>query len=159
MGSAVVAEEVRALAQRSAEAARETAERIEDSIAKSQRGAGLCSRVEVSLQDIVEKVREMERHVAGIAGASREQSRGIDQINQAAAQMDRVTQSNAANAEESASAATELSAQVSGLYHAIESLEKLLGGAAHPHLVPAAKSPHPTGAAPTAPAAGSRVRV
>ena len=77
MGFAVVAEEVRSLAQRSAQAARETAESIDDSIQKSARGAQICGQVESSLQEIVVKAREVDELVAEIASASSEQSQGI----------------------------------------------------------------------------------
>ncbi len=130
MGFAVVAEEVRSLAQRSAQAARETAERIDDSIQKSGRGAQLCSQVEVSLQEIVIKARGVDELVAEIASASSEQSQGIEQVNTAVSEMDKVTQSNAASAEESAAAGADLSVQADALKTAVADLQKLVGSAA-----------------------------
>ena len=127
MGFAVVAEEVRALAQRSANAAKETAASIEDSIQKSARGVGLCGSVEKSLLDIAEKVRQMESIVTEIANASSEQNRGIEQINTAVGEMDKVTQANAGSAEETASASEELSAQAAELNHSVNQLIALIG--------------------------------
>ncbi|HYD83975.1 MAG TPA: methyl-accepting chemotaxis protein, partial [Opitutus sp.] len=94
MGFAVVAEEVRNLAQRSAEAAKETAARIEDSIQKSERGVAISAKVADSLGEIVTKARKVDELVAEIASASLEQSQGITQLNTAVTQMDRVTQAN-----------------------------------------------------------------
>jgi methyl-accepting chemotaxis protein len=128
MGFAVVADEVRNLAQRSAQAAKETAEKIEDSIRKSDQGVQISSKVAVSLAEIVEKARNVDDLVSQIANASREQSQGIQQVNTAVTQMDKVTQSSAASAEESASAAEELNAQAATLREAVKELSKLVGG-------------------------------
>ncbi len=127
MGFAVVAEEVRALAQRSAQAAKDTAEKIEDSIRKSDRGVVLCDGVERGLSEIVTKVRRMEEIAGGIATASREQRTGVEQVAGAVSQIDQVTQSNAAAAEETASAAEELSAQAQELNHAVSQLVAIVG--------------------------------
>jgi methyl-accepting chemotaxis protein len=127
-GFAVVAEEVRALAQRSATAARETAEKIEDSISKSEHGVQISGKVATSLNEIVEKARKVDSLVAEIAQASQEQSQGIGQVLTAVTQMDKVTQSNAASAEESASAAEELNAQAMSMDDAVASLQQLVGG-------------------------------
>lgn len=146
MGFAVVAEEVRSLAQRSAQAAKETADRIEDSIEKSHRGLEFKGKVLTSLEDIVTKARQVDELVAQIASASTEQTSGIAQITTAVTQMDKVTQSNAANAEQSASAANELSGHAGKLKDIVAHLESLIGtrhsdlqlrGANHP--APAAK--------------------
>jgi methyl-accepting chemotaxis protein len=110
-GFAVVAEEVRNLAQRSAKAARETADKIDDSVKKSARGAELSKRVSEGLVGISEKSRKMNDLVNEIATASRQQTEGITQVSTAMTQMDRVTQSNASSAEETASSAQELSNQ------------------------------------------------
>jgi methyl-accepting chemotaxis protein len=127
MGFAVVAEEVRNLAQRSAQAAKETANRIEDSIQKSERGVAISAKVAQSLGDIVAKARQVDELVAEIASASAEQNQGIIQVNLAVTQMDRVTQATAGNAEESANTAHELSAQAGGLRQAVDDLQKLVG--------------------------------
>jgi methyl-accepting chemotaxis protein len=83
MGFAVVADEVRNLAQRSATAARETADKIEDSIRKSQEGVTISGRVSASLQEILTKARQVDDLVAEIASASKEQSPGVEQISTA----------------------------------------------------------------------------
>ncbi len=127
MGFAVVADEVRSLAQRSAQAAKETAEKIEDSIQKSEQGVDISAKVARSLAEIVEKARAVDDLVGEIASASREQNQGIQQVNLAVTQMDKVTQSNAANAEESASASEELNAQAATLKDAVVELVKLVG--------------------------------
>jgi methyl-accepting chemotaxis protein len=130
MGFAVVADEVRNLAQRSAQAAKETAEKIEDSIRKSGQGVQISAKVALSLGEIVEKARKVDELIGEIASASREQSQGIQQVNTAVTEMDKVTQSNAANAEESASASEELNAQAATLKEAVEELVQLVGGTA-----------------------------
>jgi methyl-accepting chemotaxis protein len=132
-GFAVVADEVRSLAQRAAQAAKETAEKIDDSIAKSATGVELSGLVAASLGQIGERARRMDELVGEIATASSEQSRGISQVNQAVSQMDKVTQSNAGNAEETAAAAEELNAQALSLQESVAELGRLVGRtAAHP---------------------------
>jgi methyl-accepting chemotaxis protein len=128
MGFAVVADEVRNLAQRSAQAAKETAAKIEDSIQKSANGVQISGKVAERLQEIVTKARQVDELVAEIATASKEQSQGIGQVNTAVSQMDKVTQSNAASAEESASAAEELNAQALTLQGIVTDLQRLVGG-------------------------------
>ncbi len=110
-GFAVVAEEVRALAQRSATAARETSTQISDALQRANHGVQICGQVAGSFDDILGKTRELNTLVAEIATASEEQTTGIQQINTAVTQMDKVTQSTAAQSEESAAASQELSAQ------------------------------------------------
>lgn len=126
-GFAVVAEEVRALAQRSASAAKETASKIEDSVAKSQQGALISTEVAKSFDAIQQQVVHLEKLVGEIATASSEQSQGISQVSIAIAQMDQVTQSNAASAEETSAASQDLNAQANMLGGAIESLQDLVG--------------------------------
>ncbi len=126
-GFAVVAEEVRNLAQRSAVAAKETATKIEDSTRKSAQGAEISAIVAKELATIVEKAREVDRLVNEVASASREQSEGLVQINGAISQLDKVTQGNAAGAEETASAAEQLNAQSTELLQASAGLAALVG--------------------------------
>ncbi len=114
-GFAVVAEEVRNLAMRSAEAAKTTTEMIEESVKNAQNGFDISVEVAKSLEDIVTNVSKVNDLVAEISAASDEQAQGVSQINTAVAQMDKVTQQNAANAEESASASEQLSAQATQL--------------------------------------------
>ncbi len=128
MGFAVVAEEVRALAQRSAQAAKETAARIEDSVAKSEQGVHISGQVADSLQLIVERARRMDTLVAEISTASHEQTQGIGQVNTAVSQMDKVTQSNAASAEETAASAEQLDSQAAALQDAVSRLCRIVGG-------------------------------
>ncbi|MDX2187101.1 MAG: methyl-accepting chemotaxis protein [Opitutaceae bacterium] len=125
-GFAVVAEEVRSLAQRSATSARETAVRIEESVARSARGASLSSQVYDNFGDIVLKAQKVDELVAEIATASSEQEQGVNQVSQSLSQMDVDTQSNAAGAEETASAAEELSTQADSLRQTIRELRRLV---------------------------------
>jgi methyl-accepting chemotaxis protein len=114
-GFAVVAEEVRNLAARSAQAAKETEELIAGSVKKAKDGATVADETAASLQGIVNEIGKVTDLVGEIAAASNEQSEGIGQINQGLGQIDQVTQQNTANAEESAAASEELSAQAEQL--------------------------------------------
>jgi methyl-accepting chemotaxis protein len=114
-GFAVVAEEVRNLAQRSAQAAKNTADMISESVKNAEDGVKISLDVAKSFDSITGSVKKVNDLIAEIAAASGEQSQGIDQVNTAVAQMDKVTQQNAANSEESASAAEELSSQAEEL--------------------------------------------
>jgi len=127
-GFAVVAEEVRNLAQRSAQAARETATKIADASSKSEQGVSISSQVAASLDGIVERIRQLDEMVGGIAQASIEQSEGINQLNQAVAGMDQITQSNAALAEQSASAAQEMQTQSAQVKNAVGDLMLMVNG-------------------------------
>ena len=127
-GFAVVAEEVRNLAQRCAAAAKETANKIEDSVTKSQQGASLSGEVATSFASIQEQIRTLDSLVNEIATASREQSEGISQVNNAVSAMDQITQSNAAIAEESAASAVELDREAASLTTTVGELLRLIGG-------------------------------
>ncbi len=131
-GFAVVAEEVRRLAQRSAQAAKETASTIETTIATSERGYEISGRVAASLEGIVAKARGVDDVVGQIATASGEQTQGIGEINGALGQMDKTTQQAAAQAEETASASEELSAQASTMEEAVRELLAVVTGKAQP---------------------------
>jgi len=110
-GFAVVAEEVRNLALRSKEAAKKTEDLIKQAVSHSENGRTITNEVATNLGDIVSAAGKVNDIVSEIAVASQEQSRGIDQVNTAVAEMDKVVQVAAANAEESSSAAEELSSQ------------------------------------------------
>jgi methyl-accepting chemotaxis protein len=129
MGFAVVADEVRNLAQRCAQASKETAAKIEGSISKTGGGVQMCATVAKGLEAVVQRAREVDELIAEVATASKEQSRGVGQVNIAVAQMDKITQSNAASAEETASAAEELNAQGALMEATVADLLGLVGGA------------------------------
>ena len=131
MGFAVVADEVRNLAQRSAQAAKDTAALIEESIAKSNEGSTKLGQVTEVIQAITESASKVKTLVDEVNLGSQEQARGIEQISKAIAQMDQVTQSTAANAEESASASEEMSAQAEALNNIVLQLKALVGGDGH----------------------------
>ena len=118
-GFAVVAEEVRNLAQRSAQAAKNTADMIEESVKNPEEGVIIASDVAKAFVSIADSNAKVDNLIAEIAAASQEQSQGIEQVNIAVSQMDKVTQQNAANSEESASAAEELSSQAEELQNMI----------------------------------------
>ena len=126
-GFAVVAEEVRALALRSATAARDSSDKIETALRRSKEGKSTSVEVASMLGSIVQQVQQMDSLVAEIAKASSEQSEGLKQLNNAMSQMDKVTQSNAAGAEETASAAQELSGQTDLLRSAVKQLNAFTG--------------------------------
>jgi methyl-accepting chemotaxis protein len=128
-GFAVVAEEVRNLAQRSAQAAKNTEQLIEDSQRNALNGASAAEQVAVVLNQIVDVSSKVEQLVQELAVATKEQAQGIDQVNQAVAQIDSVTQSNAANSEEAASASEELSAQARALNEQVALLTRMVTGA------------------------------
>ena len=118
-GFAVVAEEVRNLAARSATAAKETSEMIENSIKTVEKGAGLATKTSDALEEIKNNSIKAADIVGEITTLSNEQAQGIAQINEGLTQIDRVTQTNTASAEESASAAEQLSGQASQLMQMI----------------------------------------
>ncbi len=126
-GFAVVADEVRSLAQRSAQSAKETASKIEDSVSRSEHGVQIGTKVAQSFEQIVVKARQVDELVAEIATASQEQTQGIGQVSTAVSQMDKVTQSNAAGAEEAASASEELNAQAEMMRESVRELQQLVG--------------------------------
>ncbi|MBI5382050.1 MAG: hypothetical protein HZA31_09145 [Opitutae bacterium] len=128
-GFAVVADEVRSLSQRAAQAAKETASKIETAISKTTQGVEINNKVAASLTQIATRSRQVDELVIEIATASREQEQGIGQVSTAVSQMDRITQTNAASAEESASAAEELNAQAHSLQEMVGELLKLTGHA------------------------------
>jgi methyl-accepting chemotaxis protein len=129
-GFAVVAEEVRALAQRCSAAAKETAQKIEDAGTKSTQGVQISEKVTKSFETIQGHIHRVDRIVGEIATASDEQSQGIHQVTTAVSQMDQVTQSTASSAEETAAAAEELTAQASVMRDTVGQLMKFIGSVA-----------------------------
>ncbi len=127
-GFAVVADEVRNLAQRCAQAAKDTAAKIEESVNSAGQGVLVAGRVSASLVETVRISGKVAELVAEIATASKEQAQGIGQVNTAVTQMDQVTQGNAASSEESASAAEELSAQAELLRETVDDLLRMVDG-------------------------------
>lgn len=127
-GFAVVAEEVRNLAMRSADAARDTGTLIEESQQNADNGVQMAMGVAEALNDIVTSVQKVTALINDISEASDGQARGVEQINGAMGQMDKVTQSNASNAEESASASQELSSQSQELEIAVQDLRRVVRG-------------------------------
>ena len=137
-GFAVVAEEVRALAQRSAAAARETAARIEDSVAKSRRGAELGEQVYKSFAAITDRAAKVDDLIRQIAGAIEEQSKGLSQVNTAITQIDKLVQTGAAAAETGAATAAELRGQAERLGSAVTTLHEVVGAGRSADAKPAA---------------------
>jgi methyl-accepting chemotaxis protein len=127
-GFAVVAEEVRNLAMRSAEAAKNTAEMIEGTLKKTNDGSEIVARTNEAFSKVSESSDKVGELVGEIAAASNEQAQGIEQINTAVNEMDKVTQQNAANAEESASASEEMNAQAEQMKVMVSELVSLVSG-------------------------------
>jgi len=127
MGFAVVADEVRSLAQRSAQAAKDTAILIEDSIRRADEGKLKVDQVAEAIKEVTADAGRVKVMVDEISLGSEEQSRGIDQIGRAISQMEQVTQTTAATAEESAAAAEELSAQSEALKDVVGRLRTMVG--------------------------------
>ncbi len=130
MGFAVVADEVRNLAQRCAQAARDTAVLIEESITKSTDGKAKVDQVAKAIHAITEQSGQVKTLVDEVHLGSQEQSRGIEQIGRAIVQMEQVTQKAAASAEESASSTEELKAQSAALKDIVGRLNTMVGGSA-----------------------------
>jgi methyl-accepting chemotaxis protein len=127
-GFAVVADEVRSLAMRAAEAARSTADLIDDTIRKIQGGANLVDKTNEAFNEVDENASTVGHLVAEIATASKEQAEGVELINRAVTEMDKVVQQNAASAEENASASEEMSAQSAQMRTHVAELVRLVKG-------------------------------
>jgi len=127
-GFAVVANEVRNLAMRAAEAAKNTSALIEGTVKKVKEGSELVERTNGAFAEVSKSAAKVADLVSEIAAASSEQAQGIDQINKAVTEMDKVTQQNAANAEESASASEEMNAQAEQMKEIAAELMTMVGG-------------------------------
>jgi|GEM_PF-5008804 len=128
-GFAVVAEEVRRLAQRSAASAADTASLIQETIARVEEGGRLMAETDQAFARVGEGNRRLGHLVAEMAGMSREQALGIAQVSQAASSLDQVTQRNAAGAQETAAASAQLTTQARGLEDHLETLRVIVQGA------------------------------
>jgi methyl-accepting chemotaxis protein len=127
-GFAVVADEVRNLAMRAADAARNTANLIEETVKKVKDGSALMSATNSAFGQVTDSADKVADLVGEIAAASREQAQGTEQVNKAVSEMDKVTQQNAASAEESASASEEMSAQAETMKAMVNDLLTMIGG-------------------------------
>jgi methyl-accepting chemotaxis protein len=130
LGFAVVADEVRNLAQRSATAAKETAIKIEGTMSKTSQSVEICSKVATVFDEIVGNVRQVDELVAQVSVASSEQRQGIDELNKAVSEIEKVTQVNAASAEQGANMAQELNSQAGIMKESLGELVALVEGAA-----------------------------
>jgi methyl-accepting chemotaxis protein len=141
-GFAVVADEVRNLAMRAGNAARHTAELIEATVKKVDEGSKMVSKTDeyfIKVEDSSSKAGEL---VAEIAAASTEQAHGIEQVNSAVSEMDRIVQTNASSAEELASASEEMAAQAEQRKALVRELESVAGSGSNELL--SSESPGPT---------------
>lgn len=127
-GFAVVAEEVRALAMRSANAAKETANKIGRATELANAGVSVCERVSSSLTEVQDNAVKARSLVRDIAAASKEQSTGIVQINIAVSELDKITQRNAATSEEAAAESHSMQKQAETLDHSVAKLQHILKG-------------------------------
>jgi methyl-accepting chemotaxis protein len=128
-GFAVVADEVRNLAQRSAQAANETSQLIQDTIERVKKGSELNAELEESFGKVNQSAGQVASLVEQITKASQDQAKGVDQINAAMTQMDQVVQQSASGAEESASASEEMASQAQVLRQTVDQLAELVGAA------------------------------
>ncbi len=143
LGFAVVADEVRNLAQRAAQAAKDTTSLIEESLARAHAGSATVDQVSASIDGLTQSVVRVKGLIGEVSSASRQQAQGIDQVNQALTQMEQATQTTAATAEEGAAASEELHAQSDAAMRAVHRLERLVAGASR------APARSPWGQAPT----------
>jgi methyl-accepting chemotaxis protein len=145
-GFAVVASEVRNLAQRSASAAKDIKALITDSVEKVGSGSTLVNEAGATMQDIVTSVHRVTEIISEISAAGREQEIGIDQINTAVAEMDNVTQQNAALVEEAAAASQAMQEQAVKLAEMVSVFQVDSAGGAAPHARRAPAAPKPASA-------------
>ena len=148
-GFAVVAAEVRSLAQRSANAAKEIKALISDSVQKVDNGSKLVASAGTTMDEIVGSVKRVTDIMAEISAASQEQSSGLDQVNTAVSQMDKITQQNAALVEEAAAAAKSMEEQTDTLQEMLDSFVLAPGSQSASH-APAVRTPAKPASAPAA---------
>lgn len=127
LGFAVVADEVKNLAQRSANAAKETAGIIEEALEEIKNGNKIAQETNESFTEILEKAKKTSDLIGEISVSIREQAEGMNQIATAMGQIDQVTQQNAANSEEAAAAGEELNAQAISMMQSVEVIAKIVG--------------------------------
>ncbi|MBD3170218.1 MAG: hypothetical protein GF307_12100 [candidate division Zixibacteria bacterium] len=130
-GFAVVAEEVRNLAMRSAEAAKNTSKLIEDSQKNASDGVNAVEEFSSIMSEIIGSIKKVNELIVEVSNSSNEQSQGINQVNAAVSEIDQVTQQNAASAEETSSASEELYTQVQQLNDIVNELTVITRGAKH----------------------------
>jgi methyl-accepting chemotaxis protein len=147
-GFAVVASEVRALAGRSAEAAKEIKTLINASVERVEQGTTLVDQAGVTMQEVVNSIRRVTDIMGEISAASNEQSIGVSQVGEAVTQMDQVTQQNAALVEQMAAAASSLKAQAQELVQTVAVFKLGAGDATHLAVPTAAVRAHPPKATP-----------
>jgi methyl-accepting chemotaxis protein len=153
----VVASEVRTLAQRSSQAAKDIKDLITNSNSQVQEGVGLVNEAGTALAEILESIKEVAAVVSGIATASMEQATGIEQVNKALAQMDEVTQQNSALVEENAATAKTLEHQSSAMDERVSffRVDTGSGEAASRPAAPVVKQPSAVKTSPKRPAAAA----
>ncbi len=127
-GFAVVAGEVRNLARRAADGARQTGERIQKTVRRIQSGDGLVKSAEAAFKKVAESSDATEALIREVAAASDEQARGIEQINRAISEMDQVTQATAANAETAAASSETLRTEATRLKACVDDLARIIEG-------------------------------
>lgn len=148
-GFSVVAEEVRNLAQRSAQAVQSTSALVDKAGQRSQRGAKICEEVNTFLNEITEKTDQVNELISQVSSATAEQRTGLDQVNLAISQIDKVTQENAAKSEETAAAARGLQGQTVQLKNAVTTLIALIGGKGGASTSVASMAPAPAVVSPS----------
>ncbi|MBB5021796.1 methyl-accepting chemotaxis protein [Desulfurispira natronophila] len=127
MGFAVVAEEVKSLAQRSANAARETADIIKSTISQIQEGNQVATETNLAFDEIRTQIKKTSDLIGEITVSVKEQTEGMNQVSSAMSQIDKVTQQNAANSEEAAAAAEQLNAQAVNMLQSVASVASFVG--------------------------------
>ncbi len=128
-GFAVVADEVRNLAMRAADAAKDTANLIEGTVKKVNNGTEILKKANQAFSGVADSTAKVGELVSEIAAASNEQAQGIEQVNRAVVEMDKITQRNASSAEESAAASEEMNGQAEQMKSYVFDLASIVGGA------------------------------